>query len=72
MAAKAGVPVVPITLIGTGRKMPNKQEGKMFLGSVEVTIHPPVAPGSADKMLEQTREAILSALPSEMQPRKAS
>ena len=68
VAAKAGVPVVPITLIGTGRKMPNKQESRLFPGNVKVVIHPAVAPGTADKMLEQARQAVLSQLPPQMQP----
>ena len=68
VAAKAGVPVVPITLIGTGRKMPNKQESRLFPGDVHMIIHPPVLPHDADKMLVDTREAILSRLPLEMHP----
>ena len=69
MAAKAGVPVVPITLVGTGRKMPNKQESRLFPGDVHMIIHPLVSPQDADKMLVDTRKAILSRLPPEMYPR---
>ena len=39
VAAKAGVPVVPVTLLGTGAKMPNGQEGKMFPGEVPWLIY---------------------------------
>lgn len=68
VAAKAGVPVVPITLVGTGRKMPNRQESKVFPGNVEVVVHPQVPPASADEMMEKSRAAVLSGLPPEMQP----
>ncbi|KAK9818704.1 hypothetical protein WJX74_010425 [Apatococcus lobatus] len=35
VAAKAQVPVVPITIVGTGKMMPNKQEYKLFPGGHE-------------------------------------
>ncbi|KAL4853990.1 1-acyl-sn-glycerol-3-phosphate acyltransferase [Chlorella vulgaris] len=38
VAAKAKVPVVPITLIGTGDLMPNAQEYLLFPGTVKVGI----------------------------------
>ena len=44
VAAKAKVPVVPISIVGTGRKMPNKQENKMFPGGVRMVVHPQVNP----------------------------
>lgn len=71
VAAKAGVRVVPITLIGTGRKMPNKQESRLFPGDVEVVVHPPIGPGSADELLKASKDAIASSLPPEMLPLKA-
>ena len=43
VAAKAGVPVVPITLIGTGALMPNGQEGRLYPGDgVRIIVHPKV------------------------------
>lgn len=69
MAAKAKVPVVPITMIGTGRLMPNKQESRMFPGNVRMVVHPIIEPQSADKMLEQARNSIQGSLPPEMQPK---
>ena len=43
VAVKAKVPVVPITLIGTGALMPNGQEGKLYAGEgVRIVVHPPV------------------------------
>lgn len=45
VAVKAGVPVVPITLIGTGALMPNGQEGKLYSGEgVRIIVHKPVSP----------------------------
>ena len=64
VAAKAKVPVVPITIVGTGKKMPNKQEDKMFPGKVEMIVHPMVQPSAATSMLEEARKAVQSRLPS--------
>lgn len=63
VAAKAKVPVVPITLVGTGDLMPNKREYLLFPGKVDVVIHPAIAPGDADKMMEAAYQAIASSLP---------
>lgn len=63
VAAKAKVPVVPITIIGTGKKMPNKQENKLFPGGVQMIVHPPIQPAAANVMLEQARKAVQSSLP---------
>ena len=63
VAAKAGVPVVPITLLGTGKMMPNKKENLLFNGSVRIIVHPRVEPRKADEMLTETRDKIMSKLP---------
>ena len=63
MAAKAGVPVVPITLLGTGKMMPNKKENLLYSGSVRIIVHPKVEPQKADAMLTETRDKIKSRLP---------
>ncbi|EIE25733.1 glycerol-3-phosphate 1-acyltransferase, partial [Coccomyxa subellipsoidea C-169] len=63
VASKAKVPIVPVTLIGTGHLMPNGQEGKMYNGRVKMIVHPPIAPGSPDATMEQARAQIASALP---------
>ena len=62
------MPVVPITLIGTGRLMPNGQEGRLFWGSsVRIVVHPPLPPDTpADTLMEKTRKAIASQLPPEL------
>ena len=63
VAAKAKVPVVPITILGTGKKMPNKQENKMYPGSVEMIVHPPIQPRAASDMLREAQQAVQSRLP---------
>ena len=63
VAAKAKVPVVPVTLLGTGKLMPNGQEGRMYGGRVRMIVHPPIQPGSADDMMAAARQAIASPLP---------
>eukprot|EP00891_Asterochloris_glomerata_P006714 jgi/Astpho2/6714/Aster-06735 len=63
VAAKAGVPVVPITLLGTGKMMPNKKENLLYNGSVRIIVHPRVEPQKADEMLTETRDKIRSRLP---------
>ena len=68
VAQKAKVPVVPITLIGTGRLMPNGQEGRLFWGTgVRIIVHPPLPPETpADVLMDSTRKAIASELPPEL------
>ena len=63
MASKAKVPIVPVTLLGTGHLMPNGQEGKMYNGRVKMIVHPPIAPGNADETMEEARRLIASGLP---------
>lgn len=67
VAAKAGVPVVPVSLVGTGALMPNGQEGKLFGGllggRVSVVVHDRIpASKDADAMMEAARAAIASSL----------
>jgi 1-acyl-sn-glycerol-3-phosphate acyltransferase len=64
IAAKAGVPVVPVTLVGTGRLMPNGQEARLFGGRARVVVHPAIPPSKdADAMAAAARAAIASSLP---------
>ena len=65
VAAKAKVPVVPITLVGTGDLMPNKKEYLLYPGRVEVIIHPLVQASTADVMMTEAFNAIASSLPPE-------
>ncbi len=62
VAAKAKVPVVPITLKGAGSLMPNKKEYLLYPGKVEVVIHPEVAPTDADSMMREAFEKIAGSL----------
>lgn len=63
VASKAKVPVIPITLIGTGDLMPNAKEYMLYPGRVEVVIHKPVPAGTADDMMDAAYTAIAGALP---------
>lgn len=63
VAAKAKVPVVPITLLGTGDLMPNSREYLLYPGKVEVVIHPAVPPSNADTMMTEAYKAVASSLP---------
>jgi len=65
VAAKAKVPVIPITLKGAGSLMPNKKEYLLYPGKVEVVIHPRVLPKDADTMMVEAFEKIAGALPPE-------
>lgn len=66
VAAKAKVPVVPITLKGTGDLMPNKKEYLLYPGKVEVVIHSPIPPSDADTMMKASYDVIASELPPEL------
>ena len=68
IAHKANVPVIPITLIGTGRLMPNGQEGRLYWGSgVKIVVHPRIEPGTpADRLTDQARKTIASRIPPEL------
>lgn len=66
VAAKAKVPVVPITIVGTGRMMPNKQEYRLFPGKAHIIIHPRIDPSSADAMLDQAFQQVAGSLPPEL------
>lgn len=63
MASKAKVPIVPVTLVGTGRLMPNGQEGRMYGGPVRMIVHKPIQPGNPEEMMRQARADIASCLP---------
>eukprot|EP00236_Picocystis_salinarum_P004282 CAMPEP_0183824034 /NCGR_PEP_ID=MMETSP0807_2-20130328/369_1 /TAXON_ID=88271 /ORGANISM="Picocystis salinarum, Strain CCMP1897" /LENGTH=320 /DNA_ID=CAMNT_0026068945 /DNA_START=105 /DNA_END=1067 /DNA_ORIENTATION=+ len=63
VAKKAKVPVVPITLVGTGRLMPNGKEGVLRKGSVKMIVHPSIDPNKdADEMCKEAQEVIISSL----------
>ncbi|KAI3984403.1 hypothetical protein MKX01_011357 [Papaver californicum] len=62
IAAKTGVPVVPITLIGTGNLMPVGKEASLKSGVVKVVIHKPIEGNNPDILCEKARKSIADAL----------
>ncbi|KAF3451193.1 hypothetical protein FNV43_RR07286 [Rhamnella rubrinervis] len=62
VAAKTKVPVVPITLIGTGKLMPAGMEGILNSGSVKVVIHKPIEGSDPEILCNATRSIISEAL----------
>ncbi|KAK4481662.1 hypothetical protein RD792_012569, partial [Penstemon davidsonii] len=62
VAAKTGVPVVPISLIGTGNIMPAGMESRLNPGSVKVIIHPSIVGNKADALCSEARTIIADEL----------
>jgi 1-acyl-sn-glycerol-3-phosphate acyltransferase len=65
MAIEAGVPVVPVTILGTAECWP-KGAWALRAGQVTVIFHPPIDPsGFADReeLMAAVRQSIASALP---------
>jgi 1-acyl-sn-glycerol-3-phosphate acyltransferase len=65
LALETGVPIVPITIVGTETLQP---KGKLLAkpGEVTVVFHPPVDPAQhpdRDELIETVRNAVASALP---------
>jgi 1-acyl-sn-glycerol-3-phosphate acyltransferase len=68
LAMECGVPVVPMTIVGTYDAMP---KGRFAIrpGLVRVTFHAPIEPkdfGSRDELMEKVRAVIESGLPQEL------
>jgi 1-acyl-sn-glycerol-3-phosphate acyltransferase len=68
LALRAGVPVVPVTINGSGRVNPAGRT-RIYRGDISVTLHPAIMPptrvarGEAENLLmERVRSAISSAL----------
>ncbi|KAJ4832606.1 hypothetical protein Tsubulata_027155 [Turnera subulata] len=62
VAAKTGVPVIPITLIGTGKIMPAGMEGILNSGSVRVVVHKPIEGSDPTVLCNKAQNAVASAL----------
>jgi 1-acyl-sn-glycerol-3-phosphate acyltransferase len=67
LAMETGVPIVPITILGTEKLMP---KGKALAkpGEVTIVVHPPVDPKNhpdRDELISVVRSAVASALPVE-------
>ena len=68
LALKAGVPVVPITINGSGRVNPAGRT-RIYRGIITITLHPPLTPATTGSrtsvetaLMEQVRNYIASAL----------
>jgi 1-acyl-sn-glycerol-3-phosphate acyltransferase len=69
LAEECGVPVVPVTIVGTHYVMPKKRFS-IKPGLVTVIFHPPIEPavfGSREELMDKVRTAINSGLPREYQ-----
>ncbi|KAJ0968906.1 hypothetical protein J5N97_021783 [Dioscorea zingiberensis] len=62
VAAKTGVPVVPITVMGTGELMPAGMEGVVNSASAKVVIHKPIEGSNADVLCKEARNVIADTL----------
>ncbi|KAL3629601.1 branched-chain-amino-acid transaminase bat2 [Castilleja foliolosa] len=62
VAAKTGVPVIPITLIGTGEIMPVGMEGMLNPGSVKVIVHPSIIGNNPEELCNEARNVIARGL----------
>jgi len=69
LAMECGVPVVPMTIVGTHYAMPKKRFA-IKPGLVKVIFHPPIEPkdfGSREALMEKVRATMESGLPEEYQ-----
>jgi 1-acyl-sn-glycerol-3-phosphate acyltransferase len=69
LAMECGVPVVPVTIVGTHDAMPKKRFA-IRPGTVKVIFHEPIEPkdfGSRECLMEKVRAAIDSGLPEQYQ-----
>src|SRR6266581_944144 len=69
LAMECGVPVVPVTIVGTHDLMP-KARFQISPGTVKVIFHAPIAPsefGDRDNLMERVRHTINGALPTAYQ-----
>lgn len=62
VAAKTGVPVVPMTITGTGNIMPAGEEVLLNPGSVKVVVHPILVGSDAQELCNQARSIIADTL----------
>ena len=74
LAIECGVPVVPMTIVGTHEAMP-KARFAIKPGLVKMIVHPAIEPrnfGSRDCLMEKVRVAIESGLPEEYRQQEVS
>ncbi|MBT8049337.1 MAG: 1-acyl-sn-glycerol-3-phosphate acyltransferase [Xanthomonadales bacterium] len=67
LSVEQGLPILPVTLVGTRDIMPARSL-LPFPGTVRLVIHPPIDPAgrAIDQLLGETREVIRSAMPPEL------
>ena len=67
LSVQQNLPILPITLVGTRDVQPGNTLS-LFPGTIRMVIHPAIEPSgkNAGELLEETRNAILSAQPSEL------
>ncbi len=69
LAEECGVPVVPVTIVGTHELMPKKRF-QITPGTVKVLFHDAIEPtefGGRERLMEQVRAVIRAGLPTEYQ-----
>jgi 1-acyl-sn-glycerol-3-phosphate acyltransferase len=69
LAEECGVPIVPVTIVGSHDVMPKRRFG-IKPGIVTVVFHQPIEPkdfGSRDCLMAKVRKVIDSSLPAELQ-----
>lgn len=68
LAAEQNLPILPVTLVGTREILPATAL-RLLPGSIKMVIHPAIDPAgkSFDELLEESRVAITSAMPLELQ-----
>jgi len=74
LAMECGVPVIPMTIVGTHYAMP-KARFAIKPGRVKVIFHPPIEPkdfGDRDHLMEKVRAVIESGLPEEYRQQSAA
>lgn len=73
LASECGVPVIPMTIVGTHYAMP-KARFAIKPHRVKLIFHPPIEPkdfGSRDQLMEKVRGVIESGLPEEYRHEKS-
>ena len=69
LAVECGVPVVPVTIVGTHEIMP-KARFRISPGTAKIVFHDPIEPndfGSRECLMQKVRDAINRGLPEEYQ-----
>lgn len=59
------MPVVPLTILGSGDVMPSGKEGELHPGTIKIIVHPPIVTRKkkTGAIADEARAAIASRLP---------